>query len=203
VSGSAANARPAGVELAAAIRSRRSVGRVLSDPLPRDLVEELLADAVRAPNHHLTEPWRFVVLAGDARRALGAAHAAAVARARPDHPPAGLAKEAARLERAPVVVACIVRPSAHPAAEPAVAREDRDAVAAAVQNLLLSAHARGLGAMWRTGVMVDEDEVRAHLGLGPHDAVVAFVYLGWPAEEPAEPTPRRPLSDVVEWRGSG
>jgi nitroreductase len=192
---------PAGADLVAAIRSRRSVGRVLRDQVPRTLVEQVLADAMRAPNHHLTEPWRFVVLSGDARRALGEVHARAVARARPDHPPAGLEKEAARLERAPVVIACIVRPTADPAVDPTVAREDRDAVAAAVQTLLLSAHARGLGAMWRTGAMVDEDEVRANLGLGPHDAVVAFVYLGWPAEEPGPPTPRQRAAEAIEWRG--
>jgi nitroreductase len=183
---------------AEAIAGRRSVGRVRPDPIPRELVAELLGAAVRAPNHHLTEPWRFVVLAGAARRALGEAHARAVARTRPDLPEAGLAKEAARLERAPVVVACAVRPSAE---DPVTAREDRDAVAAAVQNLLLAAHARGLGAMWRTGAMVDEPEVRQALGLGPTDAVVAFVYLGRPgADAPAE-TPRRPLDEVVEWRG--
>src|SRR5690242_2990847 len=101
-------------DLVATIRSRRSVGRVRPDALPRTLVEEVLADAMTAPNHHLTGPWRFVVLAGDARRALGEVHAQAVARTRPDHPPAGLEKEAARLERAPVVVACIVRPTADP-----------------------------------------------------------------------------------------
>jgi nitroreductase len=190
----------AGADLVATIRSRRSVGRVRPDPLPRQLVEDVLADAMRAPNHHLTEPWRFVVLTGDARRALGEVHARAVARARPDHPPAGLEKEAARLERAPVVIACIVRPTADPAVDPTVAREDRDAVAAAVQTLLLSAHARGLGAMWRTGAMVDEEEVRADLGLGPHDAVVAFVYLGWPAEEPGPATPRRRAAEAIEWR---
>ena len=82
---------------------------------------------MRAPNHHLTEPWRFVVLAGDARGAVGEAHARAVARLRPGLPEAGLAKEAARLRRAPVVIACVVRPSAD---DPIAAREDRDAVAA-------------------------------------------------------------------------
>jgi len=180
------------------ITGRRSVGRVLPDPIPRETVRQLLEAAVRAPNHHLTEPWRFVVLAGDARRALGEAHARAVARERPGLPEAGLAKEAARLERAPVVVACIVRPTAEDAV---TAREDRDAVAAAVQNLLLAAHARGLGAMWRTGAMVDEPEVHEALGLGPHDAIVAFVYLGRTGEAAPPETPRRPVDEVVEWRG--
>lgn len=137
-------------DLLAAIHARRSVGRVSPDPVARELVAELLDAAVAAPNHHLTVPWRFIVLAGDARRGVGEAHARAVARQKPGLPAEGYAKEAARLERAPVVIACCVSPGEDPVA----AREDRDAVAAAVQNLLLAAHGRGLAAMWRTGAML-------------------------------------------------
>jgi len=176
--------------------TRRSVGRVRPDPIPRTLVEEVLHAATMAPNHHLTQPWRFIVIAGNGRRAIGAAHAAAVARGRPDAPPATLEREAARLERAPVVVACVVTGGSQ---DPVRAREDRDAVAAAVQNLLLAAHALGLAAMWRTGTMVDEPEVRTALGLGGDASIVAFVYLGWAATVPAG-RERRPLGDVVEWR---
>ncbi len=180
-----------------AIASRRSLGRVRPDPVPRETVEELLAAAVSAPNHHLTAPWRFVVLAGDARREVGQAHARAVARAKPDLPQAGLEKEAARLERAPVVVAAVVL-----GADDLVrAREDRDAVAAAIENMLLAAHGRGLGAMWRTGEMVNEPEVREALGLGPGDAIVGFVYLGHPAGPPPERPPRPGIDEVAEWRG--
>ncbi len=176
--------------------TRRSVGKVRPDPVPRPVLEDLLGAATMAPNHHLTEPWRFVVLTGDARRAIGAAHASAVARARPDATPEALAREAARLERAPAVVVCVAVGDPE---DPVRAREDRDAVAAAVQNLLLAAHALGLAGMWRTGAMVDEPEVRAALGLGDADAIVAFVYLGWAATAPPERA-RRPLGDVVEWR---
>ena len=187
-----------GEAVIAAIRGRRMVPRVRPDPLPRELVEELLEAAVRAPNHHLTAPWRFVVLAGDARRALGEAHARAIARVRPDLPAEGLVKEAARLERAPVVVVCIVSPRAD---DPVTAREDRDAVAAGVQNLLLAAGGRGVGAMWRTGAMADEPEVREHLGMAPAEAIVGFVYLGWPQEAPGPASPRPPLDDVTRWEG--
>ncbi len=185
------------MSLLEAIASRRSVARVRPDPVAREAVEELLAAAVSAPNHHLTAPWRFVVLAGGARRELGEAHARAVARAKPDLPPEGLAKEAARLERAPVVVAAIVLA----AADAVQAREDRDAVAAAIQNLLLAAHGRGLGAMWRTGTMVNEPEVREALELAPGDAVVGFVYLGHPDGRPPERPPRPPVDAVAVWRG--
>jgi nitroreductase len=181
------------------ILSRRSVPLVRPDPLPRTTVERLLRAAVAAPSHHLTRPWRFVVMAGDARRALGDAHARAVARVRPDATPQALAKERSRPERAPVVVACIATPAAD---DPVARREDRDAVVCAVENLLLAAHALGVGAMWRTGAMADEPEVRDHLGLGPRDEVVAFVYLGLPADAPPRAVPPASLEGVVEWRGA-
>lgn len=181
----------------AAILGRRSVGRVTGRPVDREVVRELLEAAVAAPNHKETRPWRFVVLAGDARRSLGEAHARSVARRRPDLTEEGFAKEAALLERAPVVIACCV--AGHE--DPLRAREDRDAVAAATQNLLLAAHARGLGAIWRTGVMADEEEVREELGLGPADAIVGLVYVGHPADGAPPPATRPGAEAVTEWRG--
>ncbi len=178
------------------LRSRRSVGRVTQEPIPRDVVEELLVAATYAPNHHLTAPWRFIVLSGASRRAVGEAHATAVLRERPDAGDEVVARESARLERAPVVIVCVVRTDRE---EPVRAREDRDAVAAAVQNLLLGAHLKGLGAMWRTGAIVDEPEVAIALGLTPDDAIVAFVYLGRGAIAPPA-RPRQPLESVMEWR---
>jgi nitroreductase len=176
--------------------TRRSVAKVRADAPPREVVEEILVAAIQAPNHHLTEPWRFIVLTGAGRRSVGEAHAAAVRRKRPDAGPDVVAREAARLERAPVVIACLVTGDG---ADPITAREDRDAVAAAIQNLLLAAHARGLATMWRTGEIVDEPEVHASLGLGPADAIVGFVYVGVADVVPPR-RQRRPLGDVVEWR---
>lgn len=178
------------------IRSRRSVGKVGGDRVDEGVLRELITSAAAAPTHHMREPWRFVVLRGDARRAVGEAHADAYRRAHPDVDSTTMAREAARLERAPVVIVCV----AHLAdRDPVCLREDRDAVAASVQNLLLSAHARGLGAMWRTGAMVDEPDVHRALDLGADDEIVAFVYLGSPAAEPP-PRPRRPVDEVVDWR---
>lgn len=183
----------------AAIFSRRSVGRVGPEPVSRDLVRALLDAAVQAPNHHATAPWRFIVLAGTARGAVGEAHARAREGRRPDLTPDGRRAEAARLERAPVVIACCVSPGE----DPVEAREDRDAVAAAVQNLLLAAHAHGLAAMWRTGAMVDEPEVRSELGLGGSDAILGFVYLGHPVDggPSARITPRPGAEAFTDWRG--
>lgn len=176
--------------------SRRSIGKVLTDPVPHQDLRAILRAATAAPNHHLTVPWRFVVLTGAARRTIGEAHLAATMRQRPDLDGPAREREAARLERAPAVIACIVTTGQ---ADVVRAREDRDAVAAAVQNLLIAAHARGFGAIWRTGSMVDEPEVRDALGLGGEDAIVAFVYLGVPAATLPE-RDRPPLDAVVEWR---
>jgi nitroreductase len=188
----------AGYAVLSAIAARRSVSRVRDGEIPRAAIRELLAAAVAAPNHHLTVPWRFVVIAGDARRAVGEAHARALARLKPDFPPAGLEKEAGRFERAPVVIACAC--AAPEGDHPVQAREDRDAVAAGVQNILLAAGARGLAAMWRTGAMVDEPEVWEALELEPGDRIVAFVYVGHPAGPPPERAePRNHPDAVTTW----
>lgn len=189
---------PEGDAVLAAIHGRRSVGKVSPEPLPRGEVAELLEAAVAAPNHQLTAPWRFVVVAGDARDELGDAHARAVGRERPDTPAEARFKEAAKLRRAPVVIVAVVAPGD----EPVQAREDRDAVAAAVQNMLVAAHARGLGAMWRTGAMADEREMRDALGLAPREAIVGFVYLGRLVGPPdGRGAPRRPAEQFTTWRG--
>lgn len=180
-----------------AIRERRSVSTVTGAPVARAVLERMLEAALWAPNHKVTEPWRFVVMQGDALDALGDAHAAAVARAKP-----GLTEEArlaqrALTRRAPVIVAVICAATSD---DPVVRREDRDAVAAAVQNMLLVAHEAGLGAIWRTGAFCDEPEVRAYLGCGDADEIVAFVYVGVPSGAVVPAPERRPLDGLVDWR---
>jgi nitroreductase len=184
------------------ITSRRSVPRVRPDEVPRHLVEEILAAAVTAPNHRLTRPWRFIVLAGAARREIGEAHLRAVLVTTPDLGPERREREASRLERAPVVIACVARSAVD--ADEITRREDRDAVAAAIQNVLLAAHGRGLGAMWRTGAIVDEVDVHQALALERGDAIVAFVYVGWPAGDVTQrPAGGDDLEAVVQWRTTG
>jgi nitroreductase len=90
--------------------------------------------------------------------------------------------------RAPVIVAVSVRTDE----KPVRAVEDFAAASAAVQNMLLAAHARGLGAIWRTGELAYRDEIKTFLGLDPTDRIVGFVYLGRPAMT-APPPAHAPL----------
>ena len=73
--------------------------------------------------------------------------------------------------------------------------EDRDTIAAGVQNLLLGATAAGLASHWATGTWMDDDDVKALAGLAPDDELVALVYLGWPTGD--VPTVERPEPAVV------
>src|SRR5438067_5190297 len=120
-----------------ALRARRSVGRVRPEQPPRALVERVIEAATWAPNHYHTRPWRFVVVAGEARRALGAVMAEAL-RERLEEPDgeraaALLEKERNKPLRAPVLIAVAVVPSQEPHV---VEIEEICAGAAGVQHLL-------------------------------------------------------------------
>lgn len=170
--------------------ARRTSLRV--DPeraVPAELVDRLLRLAVWAPNHKRTFPWRFAVVEGDGRRRLGELVAAYEQRlgASPDRQEKALGKYL----RAPVVV--LAGAAYHP--DPVRRIEDRDTIAAGVQNLLLGATAAGLASHWATGSWMDDDDVKALAGLAPDDELVALVYLGWPTGD--VPTVERPEPAVV------
>jgi len=98
--------------------------------------------------------------------------------------------------RAPVIVAVSVRTDQNAVR----AVEDFAAASAAVQNMLIAAHARGLGAIWRTGDVAYRDDVKAFLGLDPADRIVGFVYLGRPAmtAPPARPRAVEEVTKVLD-----
>ena len=177
-----------------AIRSRRTIGKSTGD-VPRETIRELIEAATWAPNHKLTQPWRFVVLTGSARERLGevwgrvaAAKADAAAR------DAVREGEAKKPLRAPAVIVVSARTDSNPV----TAEEDLAATAAAVQNLLLAAHAHGLSAAWKTGKIVYSSEVKAFLGLEPSDRIVAFVYLGAVSSEASTPRARF-IDSTITW----
>ena len=168
------------MEALEAILTRHSISKVKPDPLPRAMIEKLLHAAVQAPNHHQIRPWRFVVLAGKSRQALGEIMAQELKKKSPEVPEAGMDKERAKPLRAPALIAVGVATSVDPRV-PQI--ENICAVAAAVENLLLAAHAEGLGAMWRTGQAVGDPEVKKFLGFEPDQLVLGFIYIGYPDME--------------------
>lgn len=155
------------------------------------LIADLCGAAVWAPNHRLTEPWRFAALTGAARTALGEVAATALL-ARGSTDEARLAKTRSKYLRAPVVLAVGCAPEGDPIRH----AEDRDAVAAGVQNLLLAATAAGLASCWATGIAAREPATTELCGFEAGTEIVALIYLGWPIGESAPPGRAAP---IINW----
>lgn len=180
-----------------AIRERRMLPRVGERRPDRSRIEELLDLAVRAPNHHLTNPWRFRVLTGDGLDVLARAYAAEEATKRGGGPEEYLEWGRERARRAPVVIVVTCLPSEDPKV---VELEEQASVAMALENLLVAAYAMGLGAMLRTGTVAYGEDLRRELALEPRETVIGLVWLGYPAGERGL-TPRRPVSELTSWIG--
>lgn len=178
-----------------AIAGRHSVGRLLPDPVPHEMIEQLLFAAAQAPNHYKVRPWRFVVITGEARHRLGDVMARSLKKRLPESTEPVLDAERAKPLRAPVIIAVGVDLPSEPRVNTV---ENICAAAAAVQNLLLAAHALGLGAKWRTGTAAFDPDVKAFLGFAPEQHLIALVYLGFP--EGQRPQAARPTyEDRTVW----
>lgn len=178
-----------------AIHERRSIGKCTDQVPDRALIEQVLEAGTWAPNHHLSEPWRFVVLSGDARLGLGKAmaKAAAAKTTTPEAAERASAKTVNKPLRAPYVIVVYADP-----APAEIEIEEVAATAAAAQNALLAAHALGLAAMWRSGDLIYTPEVRRYLQLPESAVMLGVIYVGYPAMEP--PTrERKPIDKIATW----
>ncbi|WP_170178889.1 nitroreductase family protein [Solirubrobacter pauli] len=156
------------------IRSRRTHKAYGPDPVPRETLLELFELARWAPNHHLTNPWRFRVIGP---RALETLKQAAEA-----HKPGS----ATKLDRAPTLVAVTAKQTGDAEQD----HEDLLATAVAAYIVLLGAHARGLAAYWRTV------PVLGALGLPDDERPIGLLYLGTPRQEQRVPE-RAPVEEIA------
>jgi nitroreductase len=167
----------------------------LSEPGPTDeQIDIILNAAVRAPDHGRLSPWRMVVIEGKAREKLGQAYVELKRRANPDKPDIDEQAESAKAFRAPTIIAVGVNVDVKHKVPPV---EQILAVGAAVQNMFLAAHALGLGAMWKTGALVYDDDMKAMIGLRPSDSIVALLFLGTAPKLP--PARTHKLADYLRW----
>ncbi|OYD59788.1 nitroreductase [Fictibacillus aquaticus] len=160
------------------ITTRRSIGIVKDEPVPKEMIEKILTAGASAPSHYRTEPWRFFVLTGDSRLRLGEV-LAEIASSNPNslsNP--GRAKKMPL--RAPVIIAVA---AVHSDRKNVLIKEEYAAVCCAVQNMLLTAHDLGLGAIWRTGAAAYHPKVKDFFKLPQSSEMVAFLYIGYPENE--------------------
>lgn len=165
-----------------AIRTRRTHKAFADRELDPEMLDELLELARWAPNHHLTNPWRFRVLGPKARERLM------------DLAEAEKPGSAVKLRRAPTLIAV----TAHQDGDAAQDREDLLATAVAAYLVLLGAHARGLAGYWRTVALLDNPAARKIVGLSSSETPVGILYLGYPVQEQRVPE-RAPLGDFVSY----
>jgi nitroreductase len=155
-------------------RTHKAFGR---EPVPPEVVEELLELARWAPNHFVTEPWRFRVIGPETFERLVAA---------------GRPNERTKLGRAPTLVVA----SARQTGDEHQNHEDVLATAVAVYIVLLAAHARGLASYWRTPKLFETPEGRAAVGLDEDERFVALIHLGDRVGEPVAKR-RKPTAEYV------
>jgi nitroreductase len=166
------------MDVETAIATRRTHKQYGNEPIDRETIVELLDLARWAPNHHLTQPWRFRVLGPNALARLKEA--------------AG-EKEAAKLDRAPTLVLATAALSE----DPLEAEEDLLATGCAVYTVLLAAHARGLASYWRTPGALRTPEGRNALGLPDDEHVVGLIHLGAPVSDPPRKERERPQVEFL------
>jgi nitroreductase len=165
------------VDAEQAIRTRRTHKAYGAEPVPRATLEELFELARWAPNHNLTNPWRFRVVGPEALARLKEA--------------AG-ADAASKLDRAPTLIVTSVTRTGDPVQD----EEDLCAAAIASYIVLLGAHARGLAGYWRTPAVLRTAEGRAAVGVGEEERVLGLLHLGPPRQD-KQPPERLPPGDFV------
>jgi nitroreductase len=181
-----------------AIQRRTSVRRYRPDPVSRETIERLLDCAVRAPNHKLTEPWRFAVLTGGAKARLGDIRAAHRLKKYddPGSEEARARSQKARREtlEAPAIIVVMARTSD----DEITREEDYAAVMMATANLMPAAESLGLGTYLKTGGVMQDPALAELVGLAPGYRVVGVLSVGYPAD-PETPRRRRPAGELTRW----
>ena len=165
------------MDVETAIRTRRTHKAFAPRPVPRQILEELFELARFAPNHNLTNPWRFRVLG------LGALERLKAAAGRESAP---------KLDRAPTLVVC----SCALGGDPVTDEEDLHATACAAYIVLLVAHARGLAGYWRTPEVLRTGAGREAVGLPESERFVGLLHLGWPVQDQRAPE-RKPVGEFA------
>ena len=166
------------------LQERVSVSKLRLPAPDRSVLQQVFKAAVRAADHGMLRPWRFLTIEGDGLSALSQVFVAAATKTNPDISPSVVEKSRNMPNRAPMIIVAIAK--CQPQSKVPV-QEQVIACGAAVQNMLNAFFALGFGAIWRTGDMARNQHVNNELGLVEGEEIVGFVYVGTPVEPFAAP----------------
>ena len=171
---------------------QRTASPRLVEPMPSAAeLEEIYKAGLRAPDHGMLRPWRFLVVQGEGREKLGQLFVDAM---QPETEEQQNKLLNAPL-RAPLIIIAVTEIQDHPKIPPV---EQICATAAAVQNMSVAIHALGYSSIWRTGTAAFHDGVKEALGFNARDEIVGLLYVGTPTVE--RPVPENKIEDFVkEW----
>ncbi len=183
------------------IRTRRTVREFSPQPVPRELIDQIVEAATWAPNHRHTEPWRFIVLEkdGDARKKVADAVYEWTWNNIKNPNPANRERSSADARDEVLLTPVLMLMYSVPGSNEEITEENFSATCCAAQNMQLMAHALGLAVGWSTGRLCKAEEVHQVLGVNPDWAVVGAFFIGFPTALPE--AERQPLSDVCTYLG--
>lgn len=179
----------------ALLLNRNSHPKLSGDVPDADTLEFIYQAALRAPDHGCLRPWRFVEFTGSGRERLGELFYQGLMARQPDADGAKQNKMRIMPLRAPLIIAVIAKVTPEHPKVPEL--EQVLSAGAAAQNMLLAAHAKGLGVIWRTGDVAFDPVVNQGLGLEPCDQVVGYLYIGQ-VEGRNKPLPEHNSEDFVQ-----
>ncbi len=189
------------MELEDAIKTRRSIRNFKDQLVPKQLLQKIIETAIWAPSAMNTQPWHFIVLTGKDKDKL--TEIAGKSFERLQHRLRQLFKEKMvqfiseyfkNFGNAPVIITVLTE-----------VLDERvyqigaiESVSALIQNLLLCAHAEGLGTCWMTGPLWVEDDIKKYLCIGDDRKLVALIAIGYADQVP--PIPPRKAREI-KWLG--
>ena len=184
-------------EILKQLQSRNSAARLTQPGPDQYALEQMLAAAVRAPDHAWLQPWRFIVVGGEARQQLGEVFLEALLVSNPNADEAARAKAQRAPLRAPLLVVAVCNVVEHPK----VPREEQLlSTGCAAYSMLLAAESQGYAGIWRTGGYARDKHVYAALGLSASEEIVGFLYFGTRDGEGKSLPTREVETYVSYWR---
>tara|TARA_B100001778_G_C18577968_1_gene625983 strand:+ start:482 stop:1066 length:585 start_codon:yes stop_codon:yes gene_type:complete len=186
-------------EISDVIKNRRTIYPEFysSRKVHKEIVEKILNNAIWAPTHGKTQPWRFKVYMDDAKIKLGENLAAIYKNTTPSEKfiEAKFNKLIARPSLSSVAIAvCMTKDPT----DKIIEMEEVEAVACAIQNMHLTATAYGIGGFWSTPKIIYSSEMNEFLKIAPSDKCLGIFYLGYPANEWPRGQ-RKPIEYLTEW----
>ena len=178
--------------------TRYSAVKLGTPPPSKEAVEAMLKAAARAPDHGRLQPWRLILIEGDARRSLGEILAESLARRDPAAGDQVLAREREKALRSPLIIVVATR---YDRSAKVPVFEQIIAAGCAAHGLVLAAFAQGLGAFWRTGEAAYDEAVKAAFGIGSDDLIIGFIYVG--TDMAGGPSRSRAASQELAHRWTG